>query len=205
MKILKIIGIILLILILLVVIIILLLPWMDRWDTSDQERSDTFPGDELLPSPARVTNRGVTIQAPASKVYPWLLQLGADKSGMYSYTWLENLMGCTMAKDETLHPEWHDLKPGDLMKMCTSEKAPPPYVVAQVHPDQAVVLGHPEGDKWADIWTFNLIPQTDGSTRLVSRTSTNMTGGFWDVIRPIAFVMERKMLLTIKSLAETRP
>ena len=70
-------------------------------------------------------------------------------------------------------------------------------------PNEAVIFSHKTGEKWEETWQFVLLPQTDGTIRLVTRTSTNMTGGAWEVIRPISFVMERKMLLTIKNLAET--
>ncbi len=188
--------------ILVVVTAILLTPWMDRWNTTPDERASALPGDDLLMDPARVVNRAVTINAPPEKIYPWLLQIGADKSGLYSYTWLENLVGCTMAKDETIRPEWQELKEGDLMKMCDKEAAPPPYIVARVLPGEALIVGHKEGEKWVDIWQFVLLPQQDGSTRLVTRTRTMMVGGMWEVFNRIAFVMERKMLLTIKQIAE---
>ncbi len=160
-----------------------------------------YPGDESgSRNPPRVVNRAVTIHATPEQIYPWILQIGADKSGMYSYTWLENLVGCKMAKVETIKPEWQDLKEGDLMKMCAGDFAPPPYIVARVIKDQAVIFGHKNGDTWEEEWEFVLLPQTDGTTRLVTRTRTNMTGGFWEIVRPIAFIMEQKMLLTIKDL-----
>ena len=162
-----------------------------------------LPGDDLFENPARVANRAVTINASADKIYPWILQIGADKSGMYSYTWLENLVGCKMAKDEVIRPEWQVLKEGDLMNMCAGDFAPPPYIVARVLPDEAVIFGHKSGEQWEESWQFVLVPQTDGTTRLITRTSTNMVGGMWEVIRPISFMMERKMMLTLKSLAET--
>jgi hypothetical protein len=185
-----------------VLIIILLTPWMDRWNTTLEERSNTLPGDELLPTPLRVTNRAVTINAEPEKVYEWIVQIGADKSGMYSYTWLERLVGCEMAKVEVINPSWQKLKEGDLMKMCAGDFAPPPYLVAQVIPDNAVIFGHKENEEWVELWQFVVVPQRDGTTRLVTRTRTNVIGGMWEVFNRVAFVMERKMLLTIKSLSE---
>lgn len=195
-------GIIASLIIIFVILIILLTPWMDRWRTTTEERSMELPGDKYNSSPSRVANRAVTINASAVKIYPWIVQIGADKSGMYSYTWLERLVGCKMAKDETIHPEWQNLAAGDEMKMCTGDTAPPPYIVIETLPDQAVIYGHKEGDAWVDVWQFVLVPQSDGTTRLITRTRTNMTGGMWEMIRPISFAMERKMLLTIKHLAE---
>lgn len=190
------------IIVVIVFIVILLTPWMDRWRTTSDERAMKLPGDQYNNAPKRVTNRAVTINAPAEIIYPWIVQIGADKSGMYSYTWLENLVGCKMAKDETIHPEWHNLAAGDEMKMCAGDFAPPPYIVVEVLPNQAVIYGHKNKESWEDIWQFVLVPQPDGTIRLISRTSTNMVGGMWEVIRPISFAMERKMLLTIKHLAE---
>lgn len=195
-------GIILAILLLIILLVRLFTPWMDRWGTSAQERAAAFPGDDLVKSPVKVINHAVTIHAPPEKIYPWLLQIGADKSGMYSYTWLERLVGCKMARDETLHPEWQNLKEGDLMKMCAGDFAPPPYIVAKVLPNQALIFGHKDQETWAESWQFVLLPQSDGTTRLVTRTSTTMTGCMWDIFNRVAFVMERKMLLTLKSLAE---
>ncbi len=185
-----------------VLLSILLTPWMDSWRTTEQERNSVLPGDDLLKDPKRIANRAVTINAKPEQIFPWLLQIGADKSGMYSYTWLENLVGCKMAKDETIRPEWQTLQVGDLMKMCAGDFAPPPYIVAQIIPDQAVVFGHQEDNKWVELWAFVLIPQTDGSTRLITRTRSNMVGGMWEVFNRVAFFMERKMLLTMKNLAE---
>jgi len=180
---------------------VLLTPWMDRWGTTAEDRTAAFPGDNLISSPARVFNRSVTIQAAPEQIFPWILQIGADKSGMYSYTWLENLVGCKMAKVEAIQPEWQQLQVGDEMKMCAGDFAPPPYLVAMLIPNQEVVFGHQDNRQWVETWQFVLVPQADGTTKLVTRTSSNMTGGLWEIIRPITFVMERKMLLTIQFLS----
>jgi hypothetical protein len=36
----------------------------------------------------------ITIRAPAARVWPWLVQLGQGRGGLYGYDWLENLLGC---------------------------------------------------------------------------------------------------------------
>jgi hypothetical protein len=195
-------GILVLILVIVVVLAILFAPWMDRWRTMPEERAAAYPGDELLSNPKRIVNRAVTVNATPEQIYPWIVQMGADKAGMYSYTRLEHLVGCKMAKVEVIKSEWQTLKEGDLMKMCAGDFAPPPYIVAQVIPDTAVIFGHKENEGWVELWQFVLVPQADGTTRLITRTRTNMVGGMWEVFNRIAFVMERKMLLTIKNLSE---
>jgi hypothetical protein len=186
-----------------VVAVRLLTPWMDRYGATDAEVTAVFPGDELVPDPAGFVNRAVTIHAAPEDIYPWLLQLDAEKGGWYSYDWLEtSLLRCPMTNADHIHPEWQDRQVGDLVRMCPGESGPPPYVVAQLHPDQAMVLGHQEGDEWVDLYQFVIIPQTDGSSRLILRTRTMMAGGLWDIIHPGVFIMEREMLNGIKERAE---
>jgi hypothetical protein len=185
-----------------VVAVILLTPWMDRWGAKKDEITATFPGDELVPNPGSFVNRAIAIQAAPEQIFPWLLQMGARKGGFYTYTWIEAMIKCRLVNADCIHPEWQDLQVGDLVRMCPGEPAPPPYLVAQIHPNQALVLGHQDGDQWVDLWQYVLLPQADGSTRLVLRTRTMMTGGFWDIIHPGVFIMERGMLRGIKQRAE---
>jgi hypothetical protein len=178
-------------------------PWMDRWGATAAELSAAMPGDELVPGPALVTNRAVTIQAAPEKIYPWLLQLGADKAGMYSYTWLETMIACPQTNADRINPEWQDLKVGDPVRMCPQGSGPPPYQVSQILPDQALILGHQNADgSWADTYQFVLQPAGNDATRLILRSRTNNVGGIWTVIHPGVFFMERGMLLGIKARAE---
>jgi hypothetical protein len=181
-----------------------ILPRIDRWGATDAEVAAVFPGDELVPAPASFVNHAVTIDAAPEHIFPWLLQMGAGRGGLYSYTGFESLIGCPLVNADTIHEEWQDLKIGDEVRMCPNDPAPPPYIVAQIHPDEALVLGHRENGGWVDLWQFVILPQADGTSRLVLRTRTMMTGGFWDVIHPGVFVMERGMLLGIKQRVEGR-
>lgn len=181
----------------------ILRPWMDRWGATSEEIVAAYPGDELVPVPASFVNRGVTIEASAEQIYPWLVQLGARKGGMYSYSWFETyILQCELINADRIHPEWQDLKVGDLVRMCPGDFGPQPYTVALIEPNKAVVMGHQENGKWVDLWQFIMTPQADGTTRLVLRTRTMMVGGFWDAIHPGIFIMERGMLLGIKERAE---
>jgi hypothetical protein len=198
---LKILGILIIFLLVLIVSVILLTPWMDRWGATDAEVNATFPGDELVPTPASFVNRAVTINASPEQIYPWLLQMGAGKGGLYSYTALENMIGCKLVNADRIHDEWQNLEVGDKVEMCPNG-TPPAYIVAQIAPNEALVMGHQENGKWVDLWQFILIPETDESTRLILRTRTMMVGGIWDIIHPGVFIMERGLLLGVKERAE---
>ena len=183
-------------------IMVALLPWMDRWGATEDELPASVLGDELVPSPRLFYTRAVSIEAAPEKVYPWIVQLGADKAGMYSYTWIESLLQCPQTNADRIHEESQGLKVGDKVLMCPDENAPPAYEVAIVQPNQAVVLGHQENGKWSDVWQFILLPQADGTTRLVLRSRSSLEGWLWDVMRPGEFIMACGMLLGIKQRAE---
>jgi hypothetical protein len=199
---LKVLGLLAFVVISIIVAIKLLTPAMDRWGATDAETRAGYPGDELVPAPARFINRAVTIAAKPEQIYPWLLQLGAGKGGLYSYTTIEKLIGCPLVNAERIEETWQNLQVGDEVKMCPQEPAPPPYLVAQLIPNAALVMGHKEKGKWVDLWQFILVPQPAGGTRLILRTRTMMVGGMWDVIQPAVFVMERGLLLGVKARAE---
>ena len=202
-KLLKFVGILACLAVLGVAAIILLMPWMDRWGARDEEVAATFAGDELVPQPRVMFTRAVTVHSAPEDIYPWLIQLGAEKGGMYSYSWFEtNILQCELINAERIHEEWQDLEVGDPVKMCPGSSGPVPFEVAQLEPGQAMVLGHQENGQWLDVWQFILLPQEDGSTRLVLRGRDIKSGWIWDVIRPGEFIMERGMLLGIKARAE---
>jgi hypothetical protein len=203
-KTLKIIIAITVIIIVFVSTIPILTPWMDRWGATDEEIAASFPGDELVPVPASFVNRAVTVNAKPEEIYSWIVQLGADKGGMYSYDWFESrILQCRQTNADRIHDEWQGLKIGDEMNMCPEGSGPPPYIIAEIVPNKAIVMGHQENGKWVDLWQFIVLPQADGTSRLITRTRTIMVGGLWKVIHPGVFIMERGMLLGIKERAES--
>ncbi|HEX5836874.1 MAG TPA: hypothetical protein VFY26_03520 [Anaerolineales bacterium] len=182
---------------------VVLMPWMDRWGATEKEIAASYPGDELVPSPRITYTRAISIDAAPEEIYPWIVQLGADKGGMYSYTWFESsVLQCPQVNADRIHEEWQDLEEGDKVLLCPDENAPPAYTVAKIVPDQAIVLGHQENGQWIEVWQFILLPQDDGTTRLVVRSRSMAEGWLWDVIRPGEFIMMRGMLLGIQERAE---
>jgi hypothetical protein len=176
-------------------------PWHLRWGATDEELEQPLIGDELVPEPKLKATHAVTIKAPAADVWPWLVQMGQNRGGFYSYTWLENLVGCEMRNADEIVPEWQDLKVGD--KVLLHPKAPP-VEVAAIEPGRAIVL-----KPWG---AFVLQPIDEKTTRLIIRSQgdyepdlKNPVLNFllWRVFyEPAHFIMERKMLLGIKERAE---
>lgn len=176
-------------------------PWHLRWGATDEELDQPMIGDELVAHPKLRATHAITINAPAADVWPWLVQMGQDRGGFYSYTWLENLAGCDMRNADEIMPEWQDLKVGD--KVWLHPKAPP-VEVAAIEPGRAIVL-----KPWG---AFVLQPIDEKTTRLIIRSQGDYEPDlrnpmlnflFWRVVyEPAHFIMERKMLLGIKERAE---
>jgi len=174
-----------------------------------------WPGDELVQQPGYYT-RAITVQAPAEQIWQWIVQIGQDRGGFYSYTWIENLLGCDIHNANRVHPEWQNLKAGDPILLHPKI---PPFPAVIVEPGRVIVLhgdtrqGPPSdlvrpGDFVATTWTLFIEPVDERTTRLIERfhsdyNSTLMNAFFNRVIlEPGSFIMERKMLLGIKQRAE---
>lgn len=181
-------------------------PWYYRWGATDEEVNASLPGDELVANPKILRTKAVTVQAPPEQVWPWLVQMGQDKAGLYSYEWIENLLGSDIHNSERIVAEWQDLQPGDRLLLYPPEKGgPPPYIIAQVDPPRALVMGHQdESGRWVESWQFALLPVEGGATRLIHRNRSQGQGGIWDALDFAYFIMERAMLLGIKQRAENK-
>ena len=202
-RLLKTVGILAVLGIFAVVAMFALLPWMDRWGAGESEIAARLPGDELVPSPRIFYTRAISINAAPEKVYPWIVQIGAERGGWYSYEWFEtNILRCEIANANRIHEQWQNLKVGDPVRMCPGTSGPPPYEVAMLEPDRAMILGHQDNGEWIEVWQFVLLPEADGSTRLILRSRNAAQDWFWDVIRPGEFIMARGMLLGVKERVE---
>lgn len=202
----------------LITYVMILRPWHHRWGATDAEVRATLPGDALIAATSQITH-GITIDTPPEKVWPWLMQIGQDRSGFYSYTPLENLFGCEMPKVEQLNADWKPRIQGETVWFCAPKqfKGQGYMVAAMVEPQKAFVMV--SGPDWSALrmgnraaggsWGFILEPIDPSHTRLLARLrggtpptlAARVVGAaFWD---PAHFFMERKMLTTIKRLAET--
>jgi len=172
------------------------------WGARADEVTMKLPGDELLPDAGLVTTRAITIDAPPDAIWPWLVQMGSGRGGAYTYDWIENIFGLNMHSTDEILPEFQDLKAGDELPMGPGQ---PVMRVEVLDPERVLAIRIADGN-W--VWIFALLPET-GSTRLISRNRI-VTAGLPPAARPFyllfmepgSLVMERKMLLGIKTRAE---
>jgi hypothetical protein len=181
----------------------LLRPWHLGWGATEEERLAPLPGDELTPEPLETATHAVTINTPAERVWPWLVQIGQDKGGFYSYAWLENLVGCRMKNADRVVPEFQGLKVGDGVRLHPKV---PPLPVLICEPCETLVLG--SNTESPGTWGFYLRRIDGQTTRLVVRGRGQLRPGLLNwlfqhvLFEPAHFVMERKMMLNVKERAE---
>src|SRR5689334_18272257 len=51
-----------------------------------------LPGDGLIPHPRLVTDRALTIWAPATEIWPWIVQMGYHRGGWYTNRRVDTLL-----------------------------------------------------------------------------------------------------------------
>ena len=183
-------------------------PWHLRWGATADEARKRLPGDELVPRPVAEMTRALTINAPATKIWPWMVQMGAGRGGLYSYDWLENLAGLGIHSVDRIVPEFQALKEGDVFPLDAPSGTGP--TVAELVPERAIVLHFldPQAGRSVLSWAYILDPVDEGTTRLIFRFKLDVDPRpLWGLIYALLieiphFVMERKMMLGIKERVE---
>lgn len=191
-------------------------PRMMQWGATDDEVIGPYPGQELVPDGERSSTMAVTIDASPDQVWPWLVQLGSDRGGWYSWDLLDNA-GRPSARE--IHPEWQDLPVGTQLTYCLPGAGTmDAYRVAVVEPNHFLGLhglsdlrgrlldpAQPRPAAYMEgLWGFQLRELPGGRTRLVI--------GGWQAIRPrwvdrwllywffapVVWIMQARMMAVLK-------
>lgn len=181
-------------------------PWYASWGATAEEVQRPLPGDELVPTSRLSTTRAITVRAPADAIWPWLVQLGQARGGLYTFQRLENLAGCQIENVGEIRQELQELAVGDVIRL--GPEGYPSYTVAQLIDGRALILKTNGDDTTTGTWAFYLEPEGDRATRLLARSRLEYAPSFanrliWrGVTDPIFFVMERRMLIGIRDRSE---
>lgn len=146
-----------------------------NWGTTKEECRMTLPGDELVAQPAVQTTEGVWIEAPPGDVWPWLVQMGQDRAGLYSYQTLEDVVGLDYQNADRIHPEWQLVAPGDVVRLAPKGWLGLPdgvaFTVVDVKEQQSIVLRGTTPQLLRDaVWSIHVIPRWEDRCRLLIRT-----------------------------------
>jgi hypothetical protein len=186
------------------------------WGATPEEVSSRLPGDDLVRG-QYVTTHAITIARPAALVWPWLVQMGYQRGGWYSYDWLERAVGIGDFADggsaRRILPGLKPLAAGDNVDLSPNGG----FTVASLEPERSLVLhipmdpltGGPAANRsrvvldWT--WAFVLQP-TEPGCRLIIRVRGNVRPRWlaftFPLLDPVHLLMERKMLQTIQQRAE---
>jgi hypothetical protein len=192
-------------------------PRLLTWGATRDETTRTYPGDELVPDANGGATMATTLPAPPEKVWPWLVQMGGNRGGWYSWDSLDN-NGERSA--DRIVPEWQNLEEGQ--HLHRAPKGPTNWwTVVVLEPNRTLVLrtsyksltgqsydprSGPMPRAYTDgIWGFHLQSAPGGRTRLVTRTRN------WSRPRllarpfglllgePVHFVMQTRQLHNLRT------
>ncbi len=181
------------------------------------ENERPLAGDELLSDAAAQLTHGITIAAPPSRIWPWLVQMGCRRAGWYSLDVLDN-GGERSARE--IHPELQDVRVGDVLP-ATPDGASG-FEVLRVEPERALILGglyDVAADQqrafgasrparyWHVTWAFVLEPIDASTTRLHVRARGAFPKGerlHAAFIRPVHRLMQTAQLRHLAERVEGR-
>ncbi len=188
------------------------------WRATHKERREKLPGDELVPDSRGSSTHAITIQAKALEIWPWLVQMGCDRAGFYSYDRLDN---AGRPSSECIVPELQRITVGDILP--SRPGSPNGFEILRMEPPRMLLLGaylqipgfsnlswngpRPRG-YIRSTWLF-LLRENPNETRLVVRARA-IVRPWWlgiivnSVMSPAHVVMQRKQLLNLRRRVETK-
>jgi hypothetical protein len=190
-------------------------PWYRTWGATAEEAREPLPGDSLVASAAMQTTRAINIAASPEHVWPWLLQMGQGRGGLYTYTWIENALRADIHNLDRIDPDLQQLEVGDRVRLT-----PDPYLgrlpgqyytVTEMQVREALVMVQQLPNGASTSWSFVLRPRASTDTRLLVRARASKPARASAraqralellLLEPGYFVMERGMLRGIKRRAE---
>ncbi len=187
--------------------------WFYHWGSTPQERQRPWPGDQFVGPEHHAYLRAIDIAVPADHAWKWVLQFGLGRAGFYSYEILERLAGIPVRNVESIESQWQVLNVGDEIKL--HPKAPG-MVVGSLKTGRELSFGAQQPPKESPskpdpvrCWSIYVEPNGTGSCRLLLRgcleplrRPTFAKRLALAIEEPIDFVMEQRMLRTLKRLAE---
>lgn len=153
---------------------------MLRWGATAAEAAARYPGDTLVPEPTDRSTMATTFEAPPEAVWRWLVQMGRDRAGWYSWDRLDNGGWPSATR---IVPQWQELRVGDRINATADGRTY--FTVAIIDRPTTLVLRSdltlPEGRPFdprgplprmfaQGVWGFHLTELPGGRTRLVVRT-----------------------------------
>lgn len=175
-------------------------PDVSQWGATDAEAAAPLPNDDK--ADFIVATRAITIDKPLDETWAWINQLGADRSGFFSFYFIERAMGYYTRERDVITPDSPEFKIGDVVRGSISPETSLflyEFPVIDVKSNDYFTM-----DNWG---TFKLIRINDNQTRLIIRTHGKDRGGLIAnavdyVAYALHFIMERATLQGFKQRIE---
>ena len=158
----------------------------DRWGVTDEDVARHYPCDDIVQAPMLQAWRGVTVNASADDVWPWIGQI---RLSPYSYDWIDNL-------GRRSPPELRRMAEPVAGEHFTCSGGLPLGRILAVDPGEqltARILGA--------VMSYVLVPSADG-TRLLLKVVVAQGRWLAPLLSVGDLVMARRQLLNLKQLAE---
>ncbi len=146
------------------------------YGSTERERALALPGDHIVADAEVVTDHAITIDAPPSAVWPWLVQMGWGRGGWYTARWVDRLLfPANGPSADRIIPELQDIDVGTFI------------------PD-----GPPRTECGLDV------EQIERERALVLHSNSHLPMSWRDraTLVPADFIMSRDMLRGVKRRAE---
>jgi proline iminopeptidase len=189
---------------------------MLRWGATPDEVTKVCPGDELVADADGGATMATTLPAPPDQVWRWLVQMGGNRAGWYSWDWVDN-DGAPSA--EGIVPAWQHLTVGQHLPLLGMGSRW--WTVVLVESNRTLVLqagyglltsggfdpqsSDPRPATWSEgVWGFHLRPSPGNETRLIVRTRNRgyprwLAKPFGLLIgEPVHFVMQTRQLHNLR-------
>ena len=163
-------------------------------------------GDDIIPNARHFITHHVDIEAPASIVWRYLMQMGCDRAGWYSIDLLDN---AGVASADFLVEGWETRKVGD--RLAATPKLDSFFEVYKVDHEKCFVVGG-AGEKMHDpfksTWAFILEPLGRDASTLIIRVRMHSSPRWKEwalgsvLLAPVHMLMQGVQLRNLKRIAE---
>ncbi len=182
--------------------------WQLTWGSTKEEITQSLIGDEIVQKPHFVATRAVSIKAPPTEVWKWIIQIGSGRAGFYSIDLIDN---ANIPSARNILPKYQKIEkdyfipftPNQKNGMWVKDYQEPEYILWWDSPRERL-----RQQKGNGTWGWFLRQTEAGDTRLITRLRTKYNFSFPWIIYYIFYdfgdiIMMSKCMLGIKKRAET--
>jgi hypothetical protein len=163
--------------------------------------------------------RAILVDATPDELWPWLVQIGQERAGFYSHQWLENLFFADMNNVYSIDSRFQQpRRVGDTVWLANKERynGGGYQIIAEITPSRSYVMvggsdyeSIQKGQKASGSWAFYLYPISETRTWIIVRSPNGEISAGAKLLRYFTFevphfIMEARMLNTLKRLAEEK-